>query len=29
MVDIDTPENLLGWEVDKGVVAYQEYVVGE
>lgn len=29
MVDIDTPENLLGWELDKGVVAYQEYVVGE
>ena len=29
MVDIDTPENLLGWEIDKGVVAYQEYVIGE
>lgn len=27
MVDKDTPENLLGWEVDKGVVAYQEYVI--
>lgn len=25
MVDIDTPENLLGWELDKGVVAYQEW----
>lgn len=29
MVDVDTPENLLGWEMDKGVKAYQEYVVGE
>jgi ribose transport system substrate-binding protein len=27
MVDKDTPENLLGWEVDKGVKAYQEYVI--
>jgi ABC-type sugar transport system substrate-binding protein len=27
MVDIDTPENLLGWEVDKGVTAYQEYEI--
>jgi ABC-type sugar transport system substrate-binding protein len=29
MVDVDTPENLLGWEVDKGIVAYKEYVIGE
>ena len=29
MVDVDTPENLLGWELEKGVKAYQEYVVGE
>lgn len=29
MVDKDTPENLLGWELDKGVKAYQEYVIGE
>lgn len=27
MVDIDTPENLLGWELDKGVTAYQEYEI--
>lgn len=27
MVDKDTPENLLGWEVDKGVTAYKEYVI--
>jgi ribose transport system substrate-binding protein len=27
MVDINTPENLLGWEVDKGIVAYQEYEI--
>ena len=27
MVDIDTPENLLGWEVDRGVVGYQEYEI--
>ena len=27
MVDIDTPENLLGWEVDRGVVAYQEWEI--
>ncbi|MDO9547151.1 MAG: sugar ABC transporter substrate-binding protein [Pelolinea sp.] len=27
MVDKDTPENLLGWEVDKGIVAYQEYII--
>lgn len=27
MVDKETPENLLGWEVDKGVKAYQEYVI--
>jgi ribose transport system substrate-binding protein len=27
MVDKDTPENLLGWELDKGVKAYQEYVI--
>jgi ABC-type sugar transport system substrate-binding protein len=27
MVDIDTPENLLGWELEKGVKAYQEYEV--
>lgn len=27
MVDKDTPENLLGWEVEKGVKAYQEYVI--
>lgn len=29
MVDIDTPENLLGWELDKGVVAYQEWEIGD
>ncbi|MDX1417312.1 MAG: sugar ABC transporter substrate-binding protein, partial [Candidatus Promineifilaceae bacterium] len=29
MVDKDTPENLLGWEVDKGVVAFQEYEIGD
>ena len=22
MVDIDTPENLLGWELDKGITAF-------
>jgi ABC-type sugar transport system substrate-binding protein len=27
MVDKETPENLLGWDLDKGVVAYQEYVI--
>jgi len=27
MVDKDTPENLLGWELEKGVKAYQEYVI--
>jgi ribose transport system substrate-binding protein len=27
MVDKETPENLLGWELDKGVKAYQEYVI--
>ena len=27
MVDKDTPENLLGWEVEKGVKAYKEYVI--
>jgi ABC-type sugar transport system substrate-binding protein len=27
MVDKATPENLLGWELDKGVKAYQEYVI--
>ena len=27
MVDKDHPENLLGWEVEKGVKAYQEYVI--
>jgi len=27
MVDKDTPENLLGWETDKGVTAYKEYVI--
>ena len=27
MVDIDTPENLLGWEVEKGITAYQEYEI--
>jgi ABC-type sugar transport system substrate-binding protein len=25
MVDINTPENLLGWELEKGIKAYQEY----
>lgn len=29
MVDKDTPENLLGWELEKGVKAYQEYVISE
>ena len=29
MVDKNTPEKLLGWELDKGVVAYQEYVIGQ
>jgi ribose transport system substrate-binding protein len=29
MVDKETPENLLGWELDKGVVAYQEYEIPE
>ena len=29
MVDKDTPENLLGWELDKGVKAYQEYEIPE
>jgi ABC-type sugar transport system substrate-binding protein len=27
MVDKDTPENLLGWEMNKGVKAFQEYVI--
>lgn len=27
MVDVDTPENLLGWGLDRGVVAYQEYEI--
>jgi hypothetical protein len=27
MVDKDTPENLLGWEMDKGVKAFQEYEI--
>jgi ABC-type sugar transport system substrate-binding protein len=27
MVDINTPENLLGWGLDRGVVAYQEYEI--
>ena len=27
MVDKETPENLLGWELEKGVKAYQEYVI--
>jgi ribose transport system substrate-binding protein len=27
MVDKETPENLLGWEVDKGIKAYQEYEI--
>jgi len=27
MVDKATPENLLGWELDKGVKAFQEYVI--
>ncbi len=27
MVDIETPENLLGWEVEKGVKAYQEWEI--
>lgn len=27
MVDINTPENLLGWELDRGVVAFQEWVI--
>jgi len=27
MVDVDTPENLLGWELEKGIKAYQEYQV--
>ncbi len=29
MVDIDTPENLLGWGLDRGVVAYQEWEIGQ
>jgi len=27
MVDKDHPENLLGWEVEKGVKAYQEWEI--
>jgi len=27
MVDKDTPENLLGWELDKGVTAFKEYEI--
>ena len=27
MVDKAHPENLLGWEIEKGVKAYQEYVI--
>ncbi|MCL4416993.1 MAG: sugar ABC transporter substrate-binding protein, partial [Actinobacteria bacterium] len=27
MVDKNTPENLLGWEIEKGVKAYKEYVI--
>jgi ribose transport system substrate-binding protein len=27
MVDKDTPENLLGWEMDKGVKAFKEYEI--
>ena len=27
MVDIDTPENLLGWELDKGITAFKEYEI--
>ena len=27
MVDKNTPENLLGWEVEKGIKAYQEYEI--
>lgn len=27
MADKNTPENLLGWEMDKGVKAFKEYVV--
>ena len=27
IVDKDTPENLLGWELDKGITAFQEYVI--
>lgn len=29
MVDKETPENLLGWELDKGIKAFQEYVIPE
>lgn len=27
MVDKEHPENLLGWEVEKGIKAYQDYVI--
>ena len=27
MVDIDTPENLLGWDMDKGIKAFKEYKI--
>jgi ABC-type sugar transport system substrate-binding protein len=27
MVDKNTPQNLLGWEMDKGVKAFQDYVI--
>jgi ribose transport system substrate-binding protein len=27
MVDKNTPEKLLGWEIDKGIKAYQEFVI--
>jgi ABC-type sugar transport system substrate-binding protein len=27
MVDKETPENLLGWEMDKGVTAFKEWEI--